>query len=246
MKKSNLILVSTLAVIMVVILLGMVVVRIKYSAPAVQGDGNIVTQERAVSDFNRIRVSNHYNVAFTQDDMKSVVVTADGNLMDLILTRVENDVLVIESNQRLRSRNEIRLDISNSELVEVTASRAARFITKNQLNLPSLILTGNAGSFMDVNGIIGSVKIVQNAGSRLILKGKGEEMEAEANAGGQIEAFDFETEKAKVVANAGSQIDVNAKELDIRATSGSNIRYIGTPLISNINLNSGASATARN
>jgi hypothetical protein len=246
MKKSNLILLSTLAVIMAIIILGMVVVRIKYTAASIQGEGDMVTQERAMSDFNRIKVSNNYTVAFTQENVNSVTVTADANLMDLIITRVVNDELVIESNQRLRSQKGIRLDISNPELVEVTASRAARFITRNQLNLPKLILTGNAGSYMEVNGIIESLNVTQNAGAQLKLSGKGSLLEINANAGSEVNAKDFEAEKVSVSANAGSKVEINAKELNLTATSGSNVRYIGTPLISNINLNSGATARSIN
>lgn len=245
MKKSNLILLITLALVMSMILLGAIIVRVKFIGPGIEGDGNIVTQQRTLESFDKIRVSDHFTVVFTQDNIQSVIVSADANLIDLVLTRVDNDVLIIESIERLRSRKELKLEISNNDLTEVITSRSAKFITQNQLNLSSLKLTGNAGSFMDIDGIIESLRVSQNAGSRLFLKGEGTELDVEANAGAQVKAIGFEANKANVTANAGSQVEVNAKELSIHATSGSNVTYLGTPIISNINLNSGATAKSR-
>ena len=62
----------------------------------VKGNGNVETIERNISnDFNQIKVSRGLDVYITQGDAVNLKVQADENLQDIIITKVENNVLRI-------------------------------------------------------------------------------------------------------------------------------------------------------
>ncbi|HSV88875.1 MAG TPA: head GIN domain-containing protein, partial [Bacteroidales bacterium] len=189
----------------------------------------------------KIRVYRNFKVFFTQDSIKSVVITADSNLIDQIETRVENYELIIENHKKRHQQKNIHVYVSGPYLQEISALAGAGFETVNQLNVPSLILTGNAGSQMEVNVIADTLRVTLNAGSGIKLRGKGGMFVVKANAGSRVDAIEFEAAKAVVTANAGSSTEVKAGELNITATSGSTVNYAGNPVLTNINLSSGAS-----
>ncbi|HSV89066.1 MAG TPA: head GIN domain-containing protein, partial [Bacteroidales bacterium] len=207
MKKSNLILFIALSIILVLIFTGVWVAKVKFDSTqpkGVQGHENKISQPRDVSDFYKIRVNRNFKVFFTQDSIKSVVITADSNLIDQIETRVENYELIIEHHQKRHQQKNIHVYVSGPYLQEISASAGAGFETVNQLNVPSLILTGNAGSQMEVYVIADTLRVTLNAGSGIKLRGKGGMFVVKANAGSRVDAIEFEAAKAVVTANAGS------------------------------------------
>jgi hypothetical protein len=68
--------------------------------------------------------------------------------------------------------------------------------------------------------------------SRLILSGEGERLEAEISGASSLDAADFKVDFAVVNVHGASRARVHAiKELNIDASGGSSVRYIGDPMI---------------
>jgi hypothetical protein len=245
MKTSNKILIATLVFIMALIAISAIVIKSRFTGQGAKGDGNIVEISRSIDTFNKIRVSDRYTVNYTMNTEPFLVITADSNLIDHIRTRIVNNELIIDSEERLRSRNEIRLEVSSSDLIQVETSRAARF-TANNLQANNMSLIGSAGSIMDITGVFENLNIIQNAGSRIDIKGESNSLRIEANAGADVNARQLEAQTASVRANAGANVVVNAQELDVSASTGSNVRYIGTPIISSLNISTGANVSKIN
>ena len=62
----------------------------------IQGNGNVVTEDRTISsDFTEIKVSQGIQVHLRQGTKIDLSVEADDNIIDLIVTEIEGDVLKI-------------------------------------------------------------------------------------------------------------------------------------------------------
>ena len=84
--------------------------------PGISGNGIIETQERTLnSDFNAIDVNRGLDVYITQDDKNSIIVQADENLLDRIKTKVENGVLIVKTEGKIRNAKKMKLYIANNE-----------------------------------------------------------------------------------------------------------------------------------
>ena len=59
------------------------------------GSGEVITESRDVSNFERVDLRGIGNLEIVQGDEESLTITADDNLMQYITTEVENDTLVI-------------------------------------------------------------------------------------------------------------------------------------------------------
>jgi len=58
--------------------------------PGVDGNGNVVTEERSVSSFEKVKGSAGIDVYLTEGNENKIVVEADENLLELIETDIIN------------------------------------------------------------------------------------------------------------------------------------------------------------
>ena len=243
MKKSNLLLLIALIAVLATILIGAIFIRTNrtFIPRFTQGDGNIKQAERSISAFEKVKVTGNYNVYFTQDSIRKLMLNADANLHEYIITEVRNNELVIRSSKPIRSSNELRIELSTLNLTHAEASGGAGFFTNTPLILPILQLTANGGAKMEIEGIFETLHAFQNAGSNMVLSGKAGRLVIESNAGGRVNAAALEAETARVEANAGASAVVNAKEVDANANAGGSVQYIGDPIFHGMQTSAGGS-----
>jgi hypothetical protein len=246
MKTSNKILLTAFLIAVVAMLTFITIFRSMLNAETIQGDNNVVEQQRNVPTFERIIIRGNFQVYFTQDDFDLVMVKTDSNLQEHVKTEVKGDELIIISSKRIKSRNDIRIEISNPNLRYVEANASAGFYTTGNVTFDRLELMGNAGARMELTGNFDEIRARQNAGSNLTLAGSTRYFEATSNAGGNINARELQAEFAKVAANAGANISVNALELDASSNAGGNIRYSGDPVFRNMSTNAGGNISRQN
>ncbi|TVQ17273.1 MAG: DUF2807 domain-containing protein [Bacteroidetes bacterium] len=241
MKKSNLILLIALGIIIIISITGIFVLKSNLFATITFGEGNIVQSERDIPSFEKIKINGRYNVYFTQDSPRELIIFTEENLHEFIRTDVRNNELYISSSQPIRSNSEIRIELSNDFLTHVEVSASGKFFTTRAIALPLLHLTANAGSTMDVEGIFESLFALQNAGATLKLRGETDKLNLESNAGGSLDASQMRATSATARANAGASIIVNAAELDAEANAGGSVRYLGDPVFKSMRTSAGGS-----
>ena len=241
MKKSNLLLLIALGLTLITITVGMISLRTVMFASVERGDGNMVETPRNISEFEKISINGRYKVYYTQDNTHQLVLHADANLHEYILTTVRNNELVIKSSKPFRSSSDVRIELSSPFITHVDASASAGFFTRSSITLPLLHITSNAGSEIDIEGIFESLFATQNAGSNIVLRGQTSLLNLVSNAGGRIDARQMQAESATVEANAGASALVNAKEIDASASAGGSVRYLGDPIFKSMRTSAGGS-----
>lgn len=87
----------------------------------VHGNGNITTEQRTVSNADRIKSQGNFNVDIIQGEPSSVKIEADENLIPYILTESRNGALVIHAREgyNLTSENKIKITVTTDRLQEV-------------------------------------------------------------------------------------------------------------------------------
>ena len=77
----------------------------------VHGSGNVATDKRDLSGFRAVDVGGVFQVEITAQKDFAIEVEADDNLLPLIKTEVVDGVLKIETKQRIKSSNPIRVRV---------------------------------------------------------------------------------------------------------------------------------------
>lgn len=208
-------------------------------------------QKRNVSSFHAVSAATGINVYLTQKDREEVIVEADDEDMDYLITEVEGGVLKIYMKQRSKlnfnwNNSERNVYVSFKNIDRIEASSAADVVSQSALNLDRLDLNASSSANIKLELNAKEVDAESSSAADIELKGKGYSLVANASSGSDIDASGFETKKCNANASSAADIRVNVTEnLDANASSGADIAYSGSPARKNINESSGGDIHGR-
>ena len=202
-------------------------------------------QTRQVSGFHGISVSSGVDLYLSQKNVEEVVVDADSEDLDKIITEVEGGVLKIymkkkswffmEWNSKPR-----KVYVSFITLDKLEASAGSDVVSQMLLKFDKLNLNASSGSDVKLELETNQLSVGSSSGSDISLKGKATVLQVDASSGSDIKADELESKKCTASVSSGSDIRVNVTdELDANASSGGDIYYSGSPKIKDINESSG-------
>jgi hypothetical protein len=211
-----------------------------FMTPSINGDGNVVEENRKVGDFDEIKVSRGMNVYISQGEKIKVVVKADENLLDAIETRIEGDVLEITSNKNIRKATTKKVYVTLPTIKQIKASAGSNVFSQSTLKSKNLRLSGSAGSNMKIEVDCGKMDVSVSAGSNMMLEGKASSFLGKASAGSNLKAEGLISKKCQVKTSSGANIWISVKNnLTAQASSGGNIFYYGNPETTDVEKSSG-------
>ena len=209
----------------------------------VKGSGDIVVEDRKVSDFDKILVTGAGRLIITQGDSESISIETDDNLMEYIETKVEGNTLEIgftEDALFSSGRGQKALDPTDGFIFRITVislegisvSGAADIeVEKLKTNQLDISLSG-AGqvSIDDLNADHLSV-LVSGAGD-VDLAGIVETQVIRMSGFGRYQAFDLESQEADVTISGAGGANVWATEsLDVSISGAGDVKYYGSPSV---------------
>jgi hypothetical protein len=196
----------------------------------VDGNGNVVTEERNVADFTKVKGSAGIDVYLTEGTENKVVVEADENLMDLIETNVEGGKLRIRSNQNIGRAKAKKVHVTYVSLTSIEASSGADVIGNSVIKSESLDLDASSGADLELEILSKEVYAETSSGSDMKLSGKATTLRAKASSGSDLNAKELIVATCNADASSGADIKVNVKErLTAEASSGGDVHYYGDP-----------------
>jgi len=211
----------------------------------IKGSRTVVSEDRNISsDFESIKVQQGINLYLTQGNSTEISVEADDNIIDLLMTEVNNNELKIyfEKNvYRAKARN---VYLTTNDISRIRTSSGARVKTENTLTASTLDLDASSGSSMKIYVNADEVTSETSSGSSIYVFGKTESFSASASSGSSIDADELESQNAIAKASSGANIDLNVTEkLTAKASSGGDIDFNGNPKDVNKSTSSGGSVS---
>lgn len=197
----------------------------------VRGNGDVETVERVLNeDFTEIKVSRGMDVYLTQSDQVSLSVEADENLHDIIITEIENGVLLISTKENISYSKSKKVMLSFKNISKITATSGSDVYSTNTIVADNLELKTTSGSDMELDIDVTVADCKSTSGSDLRVSGNTDKLYAEATSGSDIKAGNLKAKISEVRATSGADITVNTShELYAKATSGGDIKYYGNP-----------------
>ena len=208
-------------------------------------------QTRQVTGFHGISVSSGIHLQLTQENVEKVVVEAESDDMDKIITKVEDGILKIYIKDKSWSgfnwkNRTLKVYVSFKEMDQLHASAGSGVDAESLLKLGRFALHVSSGANVNLDLEAADMDVSASSGCGIDLKGKAKEIKADASSGSHINASGLECKKCTANASSGAGIKVNVTEdLDANASSGGNISYSGNPSSKNIHKSSGGGVNAR-
>jgi len=215
--------------VIVLIITGCIIV---INGKSVQGSGNIITQEREVSEFSKVHLKGSGKVFLTPGEKQSLEIKTDDNIMPLIETDVSGNKLTIShGNHHLRPTSfEVYITLENLEGVRISGS--GDIIGKGRFVTDTLVTEISGSGDMDLEVETGLLETKISGSGSIHLSGKAEDYTVSISGSGKINAFDVDAKHVSVKISGSGDCRVSTSEsLDAKISGSGDVYYRGRPQI---------------
>lgn len=211
---------------------------------SITGSGVVKSEERAVAGFSGIAISFSGRVDVVQSGRESLTLSADDNVLPLIETVVENNILHVRMVKRplnLHTRTPMRVTLHVKTLDSVAINGSG------DLHAPVL----KSGKFSIAIHGSGDVRLGAITADAISVKvrgsgdvfaaGKADSIDISIAGSGDVKAGRLETRRAEVAIAGSGDAQVWAREaLSVAVAGSGDVEYFGDPKLSSRIVGSGA------
>ena len=203
----------------------------------VNGNGNVQTQERPISTFDKIEINGVFNVFLSQGDKEQVKVETDENLQSLIVSSVTNNVLSVtmRDSASIGKMKKINIYISVVHLSSITTNGVGKLKCTSPIKVSALSLDCKGVGLTELNVEGDKLSVNSETVGELKLSGTMKETSIKHSGLGLINAFGLLNEKLNLDVDGIGAAEVYAsKDLTITSNGVGGVRYKGNPAVKRI------------
>lgn len=231
MKKAILLVSKSTIVLLLLVTISLFSCQ-HYDKYAIKGSGNVVTISRQVSEnFSRIEVSNALKVILEQSNDTQIIVEADDNLQNSIVTKIENGTLYIgRDNGNFRSNKPQKVYVKTPIIEEIYANSASSIKTNNTLKGVNITLKTTSAAKIEAQLAFENITASCSSASKINIEGMALNLDVKTDSAGKIEASNLLANNVTAESSSGSKMSIHPIiSLKANANSGSKIEYNNNP-----------------
>jgi len=201
----------------------------------ITGSGEVVTQEEAISEFDKVDISQSFNVEIKQGESFSVLIRVDDNLVEHLNVVKQGSTLRIglDPNRSYTIRNAtMEAEVTMPELLGLDLSGNSDANVSGFESTKSLVvdLSGNSGLLGDIQA--GDARFDVSGNSSVTVTGSAGSVSVDASGSSEVDLTDFPASDGTVNASGASTVIVNLSgRLDADASGSSDVYYLGEPTL---------------
>lgn len=225
-----------LGIVLALLVVGMLNIFGLFNYEGIELSGNIVTEEREVSDFDQISLSGVGNLIITQGEEEGLTVEADENLMEIIITEVVNDKLEIKyKKQGLFGvfgfvnlfTDDINFRVSVKDLESINISGSGSAISDNIVT-DDLSITISGSADIDMNVEVDNLTTKTSGSGNLTITGTADRQEVKISGSGKYYGQDLVSREADINTSGSARVEVDVSEkLDVSISGSGSVYYTG-------------------
>ena len=203
----------------------------------IKGTGDIIKEQRSVSDFTSIEVNRNIYVVLTQDTINSVEVEAGENLLPLIRTHVRDGLLIINNDNtcnwvrdyskkitayvHVKDLREIR-SYSTKNIISTNVITSSKIDILNFFSGDITVIISAAESYTKQMGSGGDITVSGHSGFNYIF----------SQGYGYLHLENLDSESALVWQKGTGDIHLSVRNsMDVQIDYVGNVYYSGNPVI---------------
>ncbi|MEW2923025.1 MULTISPECIES: head GIN domain-containing protein [Flavobacteriaceae] len=201
----------------------------------IKGDGNYVTIERSVGNYDGVALAGWFDVDLVNGNEGEITLEGESNLLEHIKTEVKNGTLVIKVEKGLNLRPStwgkgIHITVPVESISEVSLSGSGDIVgqTTIKANNFSTRIAGSGDVSLTVEAQ--SVEASLSGSGDINLSGRTTDFKVQVSGSGDIKAYDLEAEFVTAAVSGSADIKVTANQsIDARVSGSGDIHYRGNP-----------------
>jgi len=215
----------------------------------ITGSGDVVTQEEEITGFDKVDVSQSFEVDISQGEAYGVIIRVDDNLLQHLQVVKQGDTLKIglKPGQIYSIRNAtMQAEVTMPELTGLDLSGASHatitgFKSDRDLNVD---LSGSSSLRGDIEARNASFDL--SGSSDVTLTGSAQDVTVDASGSSDVDLTDFPIADAVVNVSGSSEATIYPSgRLDVDASGASDVYYLGSPTLGAIETSGSSTVNPR-
>lgn len=198
----------------------------------IRGSGHVVTERRDVDEFSALVLEGEGEVRFTQSSKEQLVIEAEDNLIDELITSVQGDSLVIKTRDRviLDATKPILYHIAARDLHSIRVQGSTAF-EATELATDTLHIDIYGSTKLTVDELDAQTLSTEISGSGNVrLAGKVRNQRVDISGSGAYRARALESRKARVDLSGSGNVEIFATDtLDVDISGSGEVGVRGKP-----------------
>ncbi|MGW9685904.1 head GIN domain-containing protein [Flagellimonas sp. 2504JD1-5] len=215
--------------------LSMVTITSAQWGKRVKGNGDVVTIDRSVGDYDEVALAGWFDVELVSGQEGELTLKGESNLLEYIKTEVKNGKLVIkvEKGVNLRPSNwngGIHITVPVERINAVTLSGSGDIVGKTTLKSDEFSARMSGSGDITLSVQAESVSAALSGSGDIRLNGKANDFSVQVSGSGDVSAYELEAENVSAQVSGSADVRVTANQSINAQVSGSgDIHYRGNP-----------------
>jgi putative autotransporter adhesin-like protein len=177
----------------------------------IRGDGNIVTENRAVQDFTSVEAEGAFDIEWVPGSA-SCTIRTDENLLRHVETSMNGQKLRLEWHGQLRPTHGMKVKLSSSSMTGARLTGACR-LSGTKLSGKGFYLEGTGATRVTVDGVVNELIATMSGASKL-------------------DAESLQVKNAELSISGAGKAEVSASEsLKVAISGAGKVTYSGNPTV---------------
>lgn len=171
----------------------------------VEGSGHVITERRQVADFSQVEIDGAFDTSISCQENTLLDITADDNIVPLILTEVRDGRLRVYSEKSFSTKKMLKVTIALQKLEQLEVS-GSNNVTVRKVNSDALHLNASGSSTIIAEGqVTGLLSDLSGAATLHAMDLKADDVSVDISGAGNAEVYASKSLKAQIL-GAGSVV----------------------------------------
>ncbi len=204
----------------------------------IHGRGEMITEERNASSFVEIDSRIAGDIYITQGEGHNLIIEAQKNILDILITDVIGDRLIIDYSRDRVEHDGINIYVTMETLEKIKISGAGDVETEGSLVCDVLELEVDGAGDMNFNSIVANEIYITLSGAgnfEFIGPENVDYMDIDISGVGNVNAYNLQVETVVINSSGTGDFKLNViDELDVQISGVGNVFYKGDPEVSSV------------
>lgn len=208
------------------------------------GFTNAQTQSdsRPLREFNVVKVSNSIKAELVKGDENKVDITASGIDVGKVETSVVGDALEVRLARGNYRNHSVKVVVTYVDIQGIEATSSAQVVSKSKIEAQEAYLASSNNAYLEAMVDAEKLNLEAATNSRIFIKGKVGQLEANAYTNAQIDGMNLVAENVNVLGNTTASISFTAtSSINGSLATAAKIVYDGNPTEVNVKTGTGGS-----
>lgn len=209
------------------------------STNSIDGDGNVIEEERSVKTFKNLENKGIIDLTLVKGE-GPLILRTDSNLLPYLKTKVQDSTLTLEleKNVSTRSNMEVKIPVQEDQLKRIRNRGTGNIRSEFTLKGKTLSIDNGGTGDVKMDLELGKFEYSGSGTGDAYFEGSTSLCRIKKSGTGEVKALGLKTEELQCNSSGTGDIEITVTEtLHVDASGTGDIRYKGDPELEEVSLN---------